>query len=288
MSSISGVLLSWALLVTVSPISGDDENLRSLLAAERAFAQMSVEMGMDTAFLANLANDAKLLRPGPVNGKMWIRLNPNRSSELSWEPRFAEVSAAGDLGFTTGPWMSRSLVDSTRPPRYGHFVSLWRRDKSGTWKLEFDMGIVHEKPVKDHLAQFARERAQATVAGVQAATAVKGCQEQLLSRDQELAREFRMNTANSVSRSSFSPHALAYRMGAPPLIGVGQIADWLHSVSDTLLYSPLATAVSQSCDLGYAYGSVQQGKELGYYLRIWRKDASGGWTVVLDLDNLSR
>jgi hypothetical protein len=281
-------LIAASTLCAAGRLSDGEQNLQSLLATERAFAQMSVEMGMDTAFLANLADYAKLLRPGPVNGKMWIRLHPNTTSQLSWEPKYAVVSEAGDLGYTTGPWMSKSLVDSTRPPRFGHFVSLWRRDKTGKWKLEFDMGIVHDIPGVGHLDGFAAERERMAGERRPPPASDKKCEEELLARDQQLATDFGAKETRLVSASWYLPHALAYRMGALPLVGRDMIHEKLLSASDTLYYTPLAAAVSRSCDLGYTYGSVLVQGTLGYYLRIWRPDPEGVWRVVLDLDNLQR
>ncbi len=49
--------------------------------------------------------------PKPVNGKRWMQdhpLPPTQTSEkrdlLAWQPIFADVAEAGDLGYTTGPW----------------------------------------------------------------------------------------------------------------------------------------------------------------------------------------
>src|SRR5262245_25135878 len=64
--------------------------LVTLVAAERAFSALSVEKGMKEAFLANLAPDAVVFRPGPVNGvKVW-RARAHSAAALIWAPDYAE------------------------------------------------------------------------------------------------------------------------------------------------------------------------------------------------------
>ena len=55
--------------------------LSSSLQAEKNFAQMSVEKGIRDSFLANLADDAIVFDPGPVNGKeLYTKRSPSSSA----------------------------------------------------------------------------------------------------------------------------------------------------------------------------------------------------------------
>ena len=96
----------------VEGIDPVEENLQSLIDAERSFAATSVERGMKTAFLGSLRDDAILVRPGPVNGKQVWKKRPESRAQLAWAPSFAEVSGFGDLGFTSGPWEFRARPDT--------------------------------------------------------------------------------------------------------------------------------------------------------------------------------
>ncbi|MBI1795891.1 MAG: nuclear transport factor 2 family protein [Candidatus Eisenbacteria bacterium] len=118
----------------------------ALVAAERAFAALSVEKGMKTAFLQYLAGDAIVFNPGPTNGRaLWESREDNPQSVLAWEPAFAEVSGAGDLGWTTGPWQFAGRR-AQEPTAFGHFVSVWRRQGDGSWRVAVDLGVGHDKP----------------------------------------------------------------------------------------------------------------------------------------------
>ena len=65
---VSVILLALAALGRSAETSAENA-LQSLVAAEKNFAQMSVEKNIRDAFLANLADDAIMFDPGPVNGK---------------------------------------------------------------------------------------------------------------------------------------------------------------------------------------------------------------------------
>lgn len=279
----------FGVLSAISIASATDDPVQTLMEAERAFAHLSVNAGTDSAFLANLAEDGIVLRPGPVNGKLWIRRNPSNSTRLMWEPTYAEVSAAGDLGFTTGPWSATSLRDTTRPARYGHYVSVWRNQKSEGWKLAFDCGTGHPSPARDRLARlmgdstWTRERVfHMSQKDLQERS------EELLENDRTLARLCEKGQAGQVLLSSMDLHAIAYRNGQPPVFGRDSIGVASASQSDMVSYLPLAAEVARSGDLGYTYGSITRRRAEGYYLRIWRRQVGGGWRVIVDLEAIDR
>jgi ketosteroid isomerase-like protein len=124
----------------------ENPNWASLVEAERAFAAASLAKGTRAAFLDFLAEDSILFRPGPVPGKKWIEEHPAPDTLLTWEPAFAEVAQSGDLGYTTGPWEIRPSGPQDKPTAFGHFVSVWKRQTDGAWKVVVDLGISHAGP----------------------------------------------------------------------------------------------------------------------------------------------
>jgi ketosteroid isomerase-like protein len=120
-------------------------SIDSLIAAERAFSARSVAKGMRPAFLDFLAEDAVIFRPGPINGMQSWRDRGEVPGILEWGPEFVELSGAGDLGFSTGPWVYRASPDAQEAD-YGHFITVWRRDAQGEWKAALDCGGSHAKP----------------------------------------------------------------------------------------------------------------------------------------------
>jgi ketosteroid isomerase-like protein len=117
--------------------------LASLVETERAFARDCVERGVRDSFLAFFADDAISFWPHPVNAREALLKQPAPSERptttLNWEPLLADVSGAGDLGYTTGP--SLTTDDKQKPIRSGYYFSIWRWQSDGSWKVELDIGI---------------------------------------------------------------------------------------------------------------------------------------------------
>ncbi len=60
---------------------------------------------------------------------------------LSWTPASGEVIGAGDLGFTTGTSLLKGRgPDGTMIERRGEYLTVWRKQKDGSWKVIFDTG----------------------------------------------------------------------------------------------------------------------------------------------------
>jgi ketosteroid isomerase-like protein len=118
--------------------------LDSLVAAERAFAAASVELGTRASFLRFFADSCVAFSPAPCIYREAVAKLPPPSDPLArtldWEPVEADVALSGDMGYTTGPF---SLTDHTRegsPVRYGFYFSVWKRQSDSTWKIIVDIG----------------------------------------------------------------------------------------------------------------------------------------------------
>ncbi len=58
---------------------------------------------------------------------------------ISWEPRRAEISAVGDLGYTVGRYdTTRSDAGNAPITRRGTYVTIWK-NSNGTWQVVLDV-----------------------------------------------------------------------------------------------------------------------------------------------------
>ncbi len=121
-----------------------------LMAADRAFAQQSVERGYDQAYIANLATDGQTFTgPAPIKSKAdaVARFNdPKRPHadpkvKITWMPDTGGVSADGTLGWTEGHSSHTGPGISTT----GHYMTVWVKE-NGTWKVRADIGNTDPKP----------------------------------------------------------------------------------------------------------------------------------------------
>ena len=113
------------------------ENM-ALLQADVAFSTLSKSKGMKTAFLEYLDSNATILRPGhlPIEGAGaidYLIQQDDAAVSYSWDPHHAEVAQSGDLGYTYGVYLMQSK--ETEETKYGTYVSVWKKQSDGNWKL---------------------------------------------------------------------------------------------------------------------------------------------------------
>lgn len=117
-----------------------------LLDADRAFAALSASTDTARAFAAYMAPDGMQLsaQGEPVRGADMIvaRIRAEPPSRLLWTPRFAEVAAAADMGWTWGDWQAFDPAAPDQPVASGRYVNIWLRQPDGSWKVRVDIGNV--------------------------------------------------------------------------------------------------------------------------------------------------
>lgn len=285
------VLCTAFLLATPHPATPRHEaDLDSLIAAERAFSLLSVDRGMKEAFLSNLAGNSILFRPLPTNGQeMWEKL-ASPPATLLWEPAYAEVSGAGDLGVSTGPWEMRPPAEhGQEAPRHGHFISIWRRQESGAWKVELDLGVSHAKPERGGVGSGKIVRGPihgdppATDQTEQALAAIAAAERSFSDR----AR--RSGLASALPRWTTADLRLN-REGRFPSYGASARREMVKADSGAVSWTPKGSGAARSGDLGYTYGIRHRRRgeaaaDSSVYVNVWRRDRDGKWRVSLMVDN---
>lgn len=124
-----------------SPVSPD-----VLLAADREFAADVAEGGAQ-AWASWFAEDGAMVQEnvGEVRGRAAILdfMAPldDPSFSLRWAPERADISESGDLGWTTGRYVSERVApDGSTVRSEGVYVSIWRLQEDGSWKVVMDLG----------------------------------------------------------------------------------------------------------------------------------------------------
>ena len=282
------------LCLFVSPLATlvqDNPNWTSLVAAERAFAAASLAKGTRAAFLEFLAEDSILFRPGPVPGKKWIEEHPAPPTLLTWEPTFADVAQSGDLGYTTGPWEIRPSGPKDKPTAYGHFVSVWKRQADGVWKVVVDLGISHaasgenSKSLQPAISKAGSEKARRNVN-------IDEERSELLAFDRELANSVSEKGSAQAYLRYLADDARLYRAKTLPVVGKREIFVVLSQSVGKSTLRPDKAGISNAADLGYTYGtarSMAPGSSdaagiASNYLHIWRRKGNR-WTLVLDVES---
>jgi len=131
-------------VVPSAPVRGRADPSQ-LISADSLFAAMSVSQGAKPAFLAFAAEDAISFGGGP-------QLNRGRAAigaafdgfpsgaVLAWWPVGAAIAESGDLGCTIGEATIESLH------QYSKYLTIWKRQKDGSWKFVADGGNARPAP----------------------------------------------------------------------------------------------------------------------------------------------
>jgi ketosteroid isomerase-like protein len=252
--------------------------LASVVETERAFARMSVDRGRREAFLAFFGDDALFFTPEPVKARPRIQTWPATGPfALDWEPRVGDVARAGDLAYTTGPFIRTAPGSDARILGTGWYFTLWKKQPDGTWKVAVDAGV--QGPPSGPLRPSTFQPAATGGAGAQAPPA------SLLAADRRFCAAIASGGPASAFLAAGTEATRAYRDNLAPMTGGAAIKAYFDSQPGRMSCEPVRDEVSRSADLGYSYGKYSidgSTPEAGYYLRVWRRRA-GEWKLAIDL-----
>ncbi len=285
--------LAWAGVAATAAVlsaKGDSGTLDSLVKAERAFARMSVATSQRAAFLANFADDGVWFTPGPQNMREAIRSQPAPAGPpartLDWEPVIGDIAASGDLGYTTGPYVSTPRA-ADAPPRTGWFFSVWRWRPDTRWKVAADFGI--EAPGAVTLRPSAFRRSEVRAFKPRVTPGPKALAEELRAADAAFAdlasgRGFQMAYRVLATRD-----VLVFRPGVAPVGGRVAVESVMPSAPLRFTLEPTHAEASQAGDLGFTYGAYTEAagrrpEARGFYLHVWKRLADG-WRLAAEVTN---
>ena len=264
------VAATFASLLTVAgcttPAVRPEGDAAGVARAERAFSANAQASGVKTAFLDVLAPDATLFRPGPVDGRTFMRGQPEPRYRLAWEPRRVAVDRAGNLGFSTGPY--RLTLDAKPDqPSFGQFMTVWKRGALDRWEVLIDLGIDQPGP---------------TVVGPLEVIAPDGGptpRRSIVAAEAEFARRSSSAGLDAAYRADASTHLRLLRDGFAPIADVGALPDasahWTWTMTDH--------GVARDGDLAWVMGRYRSGPTAtGFYVRVWRAER-GDWKILADV-----
>lgn len=135
-----GLALAWVSCSAACASSVNVEQERNaLLALDREWSQTTKDMNK---FISYYAPDASAYPQGmPVaTGSVaimdaFMKMSSAPGFSLQWTPVRADVSAAGDVGYTVGTYEA-SMNGATEK---GKYVEVWKKQSDGTWKVKEDI-----------------------------------------------------------------------------------------------------------------------------------------------------
>jgi ketosteroid isomerase-like protein len=278
-------IIAAALLVTVFVTAQEKITpaLAALADAERAFAKTATEKGIRDSFLEFFADDAVALVPEPASWKSRLRGRPSvpfSAHELLWEPRVGDVAASGEIGWLTGPSTFTDRKDK-QAPQYGNYLSVWRKQADGSWKVFLDIGSDAPGPVafEEGFHRYAFGPRYTGTEGKSAAAAL------LLERDRAMNARLAKEEPAVVYAAFLAPNARLHRNEAHPIVGRDAAARSMKGSTPSLNALTGAAESAQSGDLGYSYGTytTKEAPQKGSYMRLWSRTKEGQWLIVTEV-----
>ena len=111
-----------------------------LMQADAKFAAVTAERGLEgfLSFLADgvlkFGDKGTLLTTRDQTREQLKKSFEQPGFQLQWKPLGADAAASGDLGYTWGQY------EAVPSGRRGHYLTIWKRQKDGSWKVVADVG----------------------------------------------------------------------------------------------------------------------------------------------------
>ena len=250
---------------------------REIARIDGEYSNLSVAKGMPAASVEYFAERGVAFAPGAVNGKKYWAGRTDFSGTLIWQPIFAFAAGAADLGYTTGIWELKNPLSLA----FGHYVTIWARQRDGQWKIALDVGTENPQPPE-------------SPPGLQLLPpdVTAGTQPQENSRRslQKAERQFGEAAHNSIGQAILdyaTDDIRIYREKSFPAVGLVPAKLMLTSDDGSVTLERGGSKMSRSGDLSYSYGNYSEERgnvgERGIYLMIWRANMNGDWKLALNL-----
>jgi ketosteroid isomerase-like protein len=262
------------------------QDLHSLVDAEKAFAQTSVDKSTKVAFLTYFDHHSVAFKNGQaVLGRREWEKRAENNGYLFWWPIYADIAASGDFGYTTGPAVY-GPDRSAREAKGGlYYSTVWQKDETGRWKVLADLGSSTYNP-SENLTTFKTSSRPAVARN----DITSEARRELSALDKSYNGELN-ELKTSFDDAYFSDEARIHRRGIPPVVGAKAIADFTDN-GGGYFFQNVQSHLASSNDMALTYGIVKitnmkDGKEVvtnASYVRVWKIE-EGEWNIVLDVIN---
>jgi len=279
------VFLAVLLLIGLNKVSiaqtAAPVDVNKVIEAEKSFNKLVERKGIKGAFLAVADPEGIVFKPEAVNITQFYNNIDKQAGVLSWQPDFARISGNGDLAFTAGAYVYQN-GKSDDDKVYGDYVSLWRNDSEGKFRLLIDLGVQHPESEKTALIDFRSPGPEKRVAPSKDPFNGKKV---ILATDELFNHSLTISTM-ATYKEFLSLEGHFYFPGFEPLTGRDQVMKFIDNEGIVISAQTVNGGRATSNDLAYTYGKarIKKGSIISNYnyVRIWELDKSHKWNVLLE------
>ena len=286
------VLLLLPLIITSSVLAQEPDSSSALFGmreAERNFAKASIMIGRNAAFAEYFAGESAIFTDKWItNGKQFSKERKPSPLALKWEPEFMDIADSRDFGISTGPWEVQEYRPNTTPLVTGYFLTVWKKQSDGVWKVILDGGSTTPVPEgPKHLFRFP-SGADKPISSPPVMN-VEQLKKELLDMDDKFQTQWEIS--HSSFTSFLAPDARIQFSGHLPTTNIDSIKTWTNKLDKSILWQSSGAGAASSGDMGFTYGLIIQpgkpDKTSGHYVRIWRKRPGTDWKIMVEMVNVN-
>jgi len=279
------LILAAAILLSYDELALSQQTkveVSKVVDAEQSFNKQTERKGIKDAFLSVADPEGIVFKPEAVKITDFYNSIDKQPGNLSWQPKFARISANGDLAFTAGPYIYQNgKADDDKV--YGHYVSIWRADVDNKLKLLIDLGIQHPEPEQEETTDFKDPDPSKQKAPSKDPFNGRSI---IIGTDKIFNHELTVS-ALATYKEFLSPEGRYYFPGFGPIIGQDKIMKFIDNEGISISAETINVGRSSSNDLAYSYGHarIKKGDIVSNYnyVRIWEIDKDHKWNVLLEI-----
>jgi hypothetical protein len=275
--SIATAMLSTQVLFAQLP-----EKVGGLITADRNTAIVSKAEGPHIAFSSIIDKESVFYVPSAVNAFNYLNNRPNIPDVMTWEPNFALVSKSLEFGVTSGN-LEFQKVGAIK--RYGQYLTIWKRDKKGAWKVDMRAEVENygKQKAKDLTYQepddswYLKHRSQVRL---------KQREDIVLSTDQLFSTISKSNT-EAAYKEFMADEVRFYYPWQNEIEGKTNVVNFIKKQRIDIVTEPLKVGRAYSGEYAYSQGTAtihSKDKAVKFnYIRVWQLKDDFQWRVILEM-----
>jgi ketosteroid isomerase-like protein len=281
------------LLLSASMLAQQPDSSSSLFSmrdAEWNFARASVIWGRNAAFVKYFADESVIFADKWLtNGKQFWENRKASPVVLKWEPEFMDMADSRDFGISTGPWEAQEYRPNTAPLSTGYFLTVWKKQSDGEWKVILDGGSTTPK-ISGSYHSFSFPAGADKVVTKPPVLKEELLVKELFEREKQVLTGWQNSPVVSTYLNFLEPNARMQLIGHLPTTNADTISAWITKWDKSLIWKTSGAGAATSGDLGFTYGMLVKSGDInhpkGHYVRIWKKRPGTIWKIAIEMINL--
>ena len=269
-----------AIVLYTSSFAQVPEGVDQLIAAENYFNLKVQEKGLKKAFISVSDNSTIAFRPNPVPALKYYKQQPDSIGYLKLTPVLAKISKSNDWGFTAGPYIYKQNETDERS-FYGTYISVWKKNTKGVWRLAMDAGVAHKKPLKTISKKFFTPT-DASYIHQKSDKRLQQREDIVFSSDKLMSTI--MKADNKIAQTEFlTEDSWLLFPGYEPMTDKKTIMEFWKKQGYKALTYPIKADRSVSGEIAYTYGTSTILAKKYNYIRVWEVQPNYKWNVIAEV-----